>query len=150
MRERAKYAKEWRMKNREHYLDYRKLYYQKNKEKLKDVSRMRYKDNEGAYMLNYRTQIKIRVLAHYSNKPKPECVICGERGLPCLSIDHIEGCGTAERRRTGKGGYNFYLLLEKQGFPEGFQTLCMNCQFMKRENNNECHRDEKFVVKEEG
>ena len=35
---------------------------------------------------------------------------------------------------------NLYNWLIKNNFPSGFQTLCMNCQFIKREENRECYR----------
>ena len=31
----------------------------------------------------------------------------------------------------------FYLWLKRNNFPEGFQTLCMNCQWLKKEENRE-------------
>jgi len=52
-----------------------------------------------------RVQIKTEVLTHYG-KGYLACVICGESRLACLSIDHINGGGR-------------------------YQTLCMNCQFLK-------------------
>jgi len=31
-----------------------------------------------------------------------------------------------------KRGSRFYYWLRRQGYPEGYQTLCMNCQWIKR------------------
>jgi hypothetical protein len=47
-----------------------------------------------------------------------------------LSLDHINHDGATERKNVGMG-YNTYLRVIKQGFPAGFQTLCMNHQFKK-------------------
>jgi hypothetical protein len=82
-------------------------------------------------------EFKIKVLTHYGNN-KLACVKCGENHLACLSIDHINGGGEIDRQGAmGKGGHTFYRRLIKRGYPAGFQTLCMNCQFIKREERRE-------------
>lgn len=63
------------------------------------------------------------------------CVCCGESRLEFLVMDHKEQDGAEHRRSIGicrgqyRGtGHNFYLWLEKQGFPDvGLQILCANC-----------------------
>ena len=62
------------------------------------------------------------------------CVCCGESRLEFLVIDHKEQDGAEHRRSIGicrgqyRGtGHNFYLWLEKQGFPDVVQILCANC-----------------------
>lgn len=65
------------------------------------------------------------------------CVMCGENRLACLSIDHIAGGGNTHRQGLRKQGREFYAWLRKQGFPEGYQTLCMNCQFVKKDKQKE-------------
>ena len=57
--------------------------------------------------------------------------------IRALSIDHINSDGASHRKEVGNGMYRWLL---KNNFPEGFQVLCMNCQFIKRETNNECTR----------
>lgn len=79
---------------------------------------------------------KIKVLLHYS-KEKLACVKCGESRIACLSIDHINGGGNKHRKSEKIPGSKFYQWLIKNSFPEGFQTLCMNCQFIKRYWNDE-------------
>ena len=76
---------------------------------------------------------KLQVLCHYSDS-KCACIVCGEDDPACLSIDHINGGGGEHRRRIGS---HFYAWLIKQGFPNGYQTLCMNCQFKKRYHEGE-------------
>ena len=73
-------------------------------------------------------ELKIKVLTHYGNG-KCACVKCGFDDIRALSIDHIGG-GGREHMRNAKIG-NMYLWLWKQNFPDGYQTLCMNCQFIK-------------------
>lgn len=81
-----------------------------------------------------RLELKTKVLTHYG-KGILACVICGEKRLPCLSLDHINGDGYKNRV-----GYPWYVM---NNFPTGFQTLCMNCQFIKKFENNECGRKRK-------
>lgn len=85
-----------------------------------------------------RLKLKEEVLTHYGGG-KCACIKCGQADLACLSIDHIEGGGTREKNEKGIGSY--YLWLKKNNYPEGYQTLCMNCQFVKRMQNNELKRD---------
>ncbi len=77
-----------------------------------------------------RIDIKVETLAHYG-KARLACVMCGESRLACLSIDHIDGNGSQHRKLWNRYGYRFYIRLKRDGFPKGYQTLCMNCQFVK-------------------
>ena len=79
-----------------------------------------------------RHRRKIRVLTHYGNG-KLACVKCGFSDERALSIDHIDGKGEQDRHNLGKqGGHPFYKWLIDNDYPGGCQTLCMNCQFIKR------------------
>lgn len=68
------------------------------------------------------------------------CACCGETEQMFLSIDHIENNGAVERRSGvyKGGGSAFYGWLRKQGFPSGYQVLCMNCQVGKHKNKGVC------------
>ncbi|KKN15177.1 hypothetical protein LCGC14_0988660 [marine sediment metagenome] len=88
------------------------------------------------YQRDRRRVLKKELLTHYGNG-KCACVRCGESRLACLSIDHIEGRGSHLRKGALRGSGAFYNWLKKQGYPKGYQTLCMNCQFIKRFENNE-------------
>ena len=104
--------------------------------------RKRNMENHKAYMKEWyqefgkqrealaRIEIKTEVLTHYG-KGRLACKMCGESRLACLSIDHIDGKGISHRKSLNRGGYKFYIWLKRQGFPKGYQTLCMNCQFVK-------------------
>ena len=134
------------MGNRKEYLQ---EYYQAHKEKLKRRAYAWRKTEKGklyckGYYKNHREQcnlngrnshnkLKQRVLTHYGNG-EIACVKCRESRMACLSIDHIDGGGLKHRIGLGvKGGVSFYHWLEKNSYPIGYQTLCMNCQFVKRE-----------------
>lgn len=82
---------------------------------------------------------RIEVFKHYSNQTQPQCANpFNQHAIPytdmrALTIDHIHGGGTKHRFETGiGGGHHFYRWLKQQGFPVGYQILCMNCQFIKR------------------
>ena len=86
-------------------------------------------------------KVKLEVLSHYNNG-LPLCSECGFGDINALSIDHINGRGTQHKKSLGiPGGIAFYCWLKKQGFPEGYQTLCMNCQWIKKVKNRECYTD---------
>jgi hypothetical protein len=89
-----------------------------------------HKAERDAYTLKHHAQIKEEVLTHYGNGHYA-CVTCGEDRPPCLTIDHINNDGMEERRKIKKYGANFYKSLKRQGYPTGYQTMCMNCQFLK-------------------
>ena len=78
-----------------------------------------------------RAQLKIEVMTHYGNG-KQACVNCGENRLACLSIDHINNNGAKHRREESRVKNDFYPWLKEHKFPKGYQTLCMNCQWIKR------------------
>lgn len=57
------------------------------------------------------------------------CKCCGETVFGFLTIDHINGGGSAHRRSINR--YQIYRWLRKQGYPSGFQILCYNCNCAK-------------------
>lgn len=124
---RKEYNKEYNRTHRGQILAQVKVYQQTHKEQRNKRDRECYQ------------KLKIEVLTYYGNG-KLTCVQCGFDDVRALSIDHINGGGTQHRKSLGipKGGTNFYNWLKSQGFPEGYQTLCMNCQFIKTKTNNEC------------
>lgn len=88
--------------------------------------------------LRARRKIKKQVLNHYCNGPTI-CIGCGENRLDRLSIDHIHGGGRKHGRDNNISIGHFYRWLRDNGFPEGFQVLCMNCQFIKEATNKRLH-----------
>jgi hypothetical protein len=82
-----------------------------------------------------RIEQKIEVLSHYGKNGQLQC--CWEDCLvidtDMLSLDHIDNSGNTDRKRKGSytGGISFYKKLKRQGYPEGFQTLCHNHQWKK-------------------
>lgn len=77
------------------------------------------------------------VLEYYSNS-KIECVKCHESDILTLSIDHIDGHGLEHLRSQNIcGGNSLHRWLIKHNFPQGYQTLCMCCQFIKEAEASE-------------
>ena len=66
-----------------------------------------------------------------------QCICCGEAEPRFLTIDHIENDGVIQRKSHGVGAH-FWRWLIKRGFPDGFQVLCMNCNFGKAMNGGIC------------
>lgn len=79
----------------------------------------------------YRAKLKREILTHYGNG-KLACIICGFNDIRALSIDHIEGSGKAHRKQINRMGVSFYAWLRKENYPNGFRTLCMNCQWVEK------------------
>jgi hypothetical protein len=84
-----------------------------------------------------RNKLKLKIVGHYSNGTMA-CNRCKFADIRALSIDHINGDGAKHRREVP--GLQLYGWLETNNFPDGFQVLCMNCQFIKRHENNEMGR----------
>jgi hypothetical protein len=60
------------------------------------------------------------------------CACCDATELVWLTIDHVADDGAA-KRRSGEHthGHKFYVWLRDQGYPDGFQVLCFNCNWAK-------------------
>ena len=122
-------AKQYRDKNKEKTQEY----YKKNKQKrIKNamewngLNETRIKENRK----RYRRNKKIKVLNHYS-KGLMMCSCCCETDIEFLCIDHINGGGGKHIKALGTT--NFYQWLINNNFPDGFQVMCYNCNFAKRD-----------------
>lgn len=78
------------------------------------------------------------------------CKCCGETEKLFLTIDHVNNDGANHRREIGKGrkanaSGPIYAWLRKNKYPEGFQVLCINCNFGKRMNKGVCPHQEALV-----
>lgn len=83
---------------------------------------------------------RVEALRRYSRTPEPSCACCGEETLAFLTFEHVDGGGTQHRRRTGGGG--FISWLRTNGYPPGFEVLCMNCNHGRRVNGGRCPHDD--------
>lgn len=132
------YLKDYRQKHKEELRQWRKRYYPKyyreNRDKILEWSReyyQRHRVQKGIYRKQHRQEIKIEVLTYYGNG-KLACIKCGFNNVDALSIDHINGNGGNHRNVIGNSIYSW---LRARNYPDGYQTLCMNCQYIKREED---------------
>tara|TARA_Y100000034_G_scaffold104648_1_gene131348 strand:+ start:10623 stop:11318 length:696 start_codon:yes stop_codon:yes gene_type:complete len=126
----AKHNKEYYVKHRDKRLKYGE------KRRAEKPALLNYRSNKAYY------KTRVEVLGHYS--PDLSCVHCGfDSHLSPLSIDHVNGDGSKHRKemKKTKGHSNIYYWLKRNNFPDGFQVLCMNCQFIKRYENDEAKRN---------
>ena len=90
-------------------------------------------------------RLKVEVLTYYGGG-KCVCLRCGFEDIRALSIDHINGGGCRQRNENKlRGSSSFYGWLKKNEFPLGYQTLCMNCNWIKRFEKGE-HNASKHSV----
>lgn len=95
-------------------------YRSRNVEKLRCASRHR------------RAAIKDEALTQYGRC----CARCGFDNPLALVVDHVDDNGAEERKALGGqhfAGWNFYSHLRRQGWPDGYQTLCANCNMIKQQ-----------------
>lgn len=76
---------------------------------------------------SWRDTDKQDVIEHYGGV----CKCCGESNQAFLTIDHINGGGTKHRKDGSIVGNSFYRWLRNQGYPDGYQVLCFNCNCAK-------------------
>lgn len=81
-----------------------------------------------------RLRIKLEVFHAYCGE-EIAC-FCGCADLRCLTIDHIDGGGKSHCRSLGGCGSTIYSEILKLGCPDDFQVLCMNCNWLKRYEND--------------
>jgi len=131
----AKHNKEYRDNNKEKIASQKHKYYLANKDYIQARINAYIENNHerhNAWGAKSRYKLKLEVFSHYS-AGQMKCYNCNETDLCVLSMDHIDGGGNNHRKQTGMGcGYRAYQWLKQNGYPDGFQVLCMNCQFRKR------------------
>ena len=97
-----------------------------------------------------KRKIRIRYIERFNDTKKiilerygRDCACCGESEFNFLTLDHINNDGAQHRREIGgKTGYNMYRWLINNELPDGFQTLCYNCNCGKARNGGICpHKD---------
>ncbi len=83
-----------------------------------------------SYRRAKHVSLRAEVMAHYS-RGVPTCSCCGERGLHFLTMDHINGGGNKHRREIGNASGTLLSWIKRNGYPDGFQVLCWNCNLAK-------------------
>ncbi|PWT75568.1 MAG: hypothetical protein C5B59_08800 [Bacteroidetes bacterium] len=114
------------MRSKAEYNAYKRKYRSENPE---------YRDKEKKRQARASIERKERVLTHYGGgKVKCRWEGCGVSDIDVLSIDHVFDDGAEHREKICGSKHtkvDIYRWLEANGFPEGYQTLCLNHQFKK-------------------
>lgn len=127
----------------EYYLKHREGILERTSKYRKDHPEKNREYNRRSSIKN-RKQRRYECLYHYSNGTL-KCSCCGENIYKFLTLDHINNNGGEERRKlfgSNKMTGKFYAWLIQNNFPEGYQVLCMNCNWGKRMNNGICPHKE--------
>lgn len=84
----------------------------------------------------YYDKVREAVFVHYGKV----CACCGEDNELFLTIDHINNDGYMDSTASVKrdSGRTMYARIIRMGYPNTFQTLCMNCNFGKMRNKGVC------------
>ena len=121
------------LRRKEYFKKYNKKHYQENKEEIHIKSSRYYqkhRDEISKQKMERQQKIKKEIILHYASEIK--CQRCGFSDMRALSIDHINGGGVKHKKKLKLLGFDFYRWLIKNNYPEGYQVLCMNCQWIKR------------------
>lgn len=126
-----KRQREYYLKNKKALLEKAKKYYLENKEKIlewqKVYQKKYYSNNPKKHQARnklIRDNIKYKVFSYYGLS----CAWCGQTNQILLTIDHIKNDGSKHRKEIGS---TIYRWLIRNNMPEGFQTLCYNCNSAK-------------------
>lgn len=96
----------------------------------------KFKDRVNAENLKRRNEVRDEVYRAYGGY---KCSCCGETERAFLSVDHVNNDGAAHKKAFNlKTGEQMYRWLKRNNFPAGFQILCMNCNWGKRNNKGIC------------
>ena len=87
-------------------------------------------------------------LRYNPSATKPQCNCPGhvETCIELLAIDHKKKRTKKEKGLTGK---SFYKYLKENNYPEGFQVLCHNCNFVKEQYPKCPHLFDKYSKEKE-
>lgn len=149
----ANYA--WKKENLERHKETNKAWVKKNRARVNENQRRWKERNPGIANLrakewreaNYDRakenvrrrdkEIKDMVFNAYGGY---RCNCCGETIQEFLTIDHVNNDGAKHRKEIcgekKASGKKVYRWIVNHGFPEGFQVLCMNCNWGRAHSPN--------------
>jgi 5-methylcytosine-specific restriction endonuclease McrA len=108
-------------------------WYELNKEKAREMKRIGMKklraenpDKYNAHSKKAKAREREKLFEIYGHT----CVRCGFDDKRALTLDHKNNDGNIERAELGERGV--YRKAKSSYQPDRYQILCMNCQFIKR------------------
>lgn len=127
--------KEYRDKNKSKIREYQWKWKIKNKLGIKPAIRDKWKDVKfkNEYTKNKHREKRGLAISALGGT----CVKCGMTDIRCLQIDHINGGGVRDARETP--AYTRYNRIcdNPEEAKKKYQILCANCNWIKREENDE-------------
>ena len=136
--------RQYYLKHREKIIERSRLWRRNNPESLK-----RYRGTRRTYNLKYQRETEnANSRKFYKNKRQElidilggKCIRCGFSDIRALQFDHINGGGIKELKLMG-GMIKMvcHYLKHPEEIKTNIQLLCSNCNWIKRHENNECHR----------
>lgn len=132
----AKKNREWQIANPERTKAAQKRWLERNPGEAKRRTALWRAENRDRALKAQRDANKKLKDAAYAAYGGYRCSCCGETTEAFLSIDHVNNDGAEHRRQVDRR--KIYKWLAKNGYPEGFQVLCMNCNFGKARNGGIC------------
>ena len=116
-----------------------KKWYESNIDRVRELKKQSMLKRRQANPDLYRKQsrdAKARLKAVLFDMYGHVCARCGFDDKRALTLDHKLNNGNKERKELGERGV--YTKAKNTYLPNEYQTLCMNCQFIKRcEDKNE-------------
>ena len=111
------------------------------------------KDEKRLYDIEYRKEHRPRISKYQRDYLRNlrrsmvdalggKCIRCGFEDIRALQIDHINGGGSEERRDKKYRGASLHKIV-LESFLRGenkYQLLCANCNWIKREENQELYK----------
>lgn len=143
LQRRREYDREKKKRDRANPIKHEKMkesmrqYYWRDPQRHRDVANKKSKE------------LRRKVFEHYGLT----CSCCGENEYEFLTIDHINNDGAKHREEIfGKTwrsacGSRLYFWLIKNNFPEGFQTLCYNCNCARAKQEDKVCPHKKGEIK---
>lgn len=107
---------------------YTRQYYIENKEQVDKTNKRWYVNNKkraNVFAKKSRENRKVEILEHYGGA---YCSICEVGDVEILTLDHVAGGGTKQRRKF-KDGHAIYRWIINNNYPGGFRVLCRNCNW---------------------
>lgn len=123
--------KKYRLKNKEKISAYKKT---KKYKILNKLNREKNKEKRKLTNLKYK-------LDAFNAYGGAFCSCCGEKEVYFLAIDHVNGGGRKERKKSGRHGHHMYRWLKKNNYPDCYRVLCHNCNFSVHLNNGKCEHN---------